>query len=214
MENFKLPISAIICFNSGSAGDMLVALCLSQLHNYSNFFLDTNGAINLERQYFKQITQQIYYKNLNQSDIEFSNVNPIENTHYYLDFYTSIAKQIYYIDYPDSYQIKILESVKKKRHNDSWEDFLEFNKEFLPEFAKQKVTIDNMIDIFLARWNRNLSGWKNNPHIIPVNFLDFFNATKIQAIVEKIIQRPLTDPNVFLTIWQSWLEKNQNLILT
>jgi len=211
MENTILPISAIICFNSGSAGDLLLALCLSQLNPSYACFLDANGAINLKKQYFKEITKQIYYKHNTPADIDFNKVNPIENTHYYLDFYTDIAKTLYYINYPDNYQIKILESVKKKRHGDSWINFLEYNKQFLPEFAKQKVTVDNVIEIFSKRWNRNLLVWRANSHMIPINFLDFFNATKMQNIVEKIINQPVIYNEVFQTTYQSWLEKNQDL---
>lgn len=211
MENTILPISAIICFNAGSAGDLLLALCLSQLNLSYDCFLDTNGAINLKKQYFKEITKQIYYKHNTPTDIDYNKVNPIENTHYYLDLYTNIAEQIYFIDYPDHYQFKILESFKKKRHQDSWLNFLEYNKNSLPKFAQQKVTINNVVEIFSKRWNRNLIGWRANSHMIPINFLDFFNTTKMQNIVEKIINQPIIYNEVFQTTYQSWLEKNQDL---
>jgi len=204
-------ISAIICFNSGSAGDLLRGLCLDQLANTSDYHLDSNGAINLEKQYFKEITKQIYYQQGNQSDIDLTQVTAIENTHYYLNFYPKLTQRIYFINYPDHYQLKILESVKKKRHNNSWENFLEFNRKYLPEFARDRVTIDNAIDVFSRRWQQNLKDWRNTDGMIPIEFTDFFDSKKMQLVVEAVIAGPLTDPVAFLTAHQHWLEKNQDL---
>lgn len=204
-------VSAIICFNSGSAGDLLRVLCLGQLTNTADYHLDSNGAINLEKQYFKEITKQIYHQQRTQDDIDLTQVTAIENTHYYLNFYPKLTQRIYFINYPDHYQLKILESVKKKRHNNSWENFLESNKKYLPEFARDRVTTENVIDVFSRRWQQNLKGWRNTPGMIPIEFTDFFDSKKMQLVVETVIARPLTDLVVFLATHQQWLEKNQDL---
>jgi len=211
MENVMQAVSAIICFNSGSAGDLLRSLCLDQLTDAADYHLDSNGAVNLEKQYFKEITKQIYYQQRVRDDIDLTQVTAIENTHYYLDFYPELTQRIYFINYPDHYQVKILESVKKKRHNNSWENFLESNREYLPEFARDRATINNVIDVFGRRWQQNLKGWRNTAGMIPIEFTDFFDSKKMQLIVETVIAGPLTDPVAFLAAHQQWLEKNQDL---
>jgi hypothetical protein len=214
MENTRLPISAIICFNSGSAGDLLLALCLSQIGYPSDHYIDNNGAVNFNphTQYFKAITQDIFYGTSTKENIDFARVKKIENTHYYLDWYPSVCDHLYYIDYPENLQYKILESVKKKRYNDSWSNFLEDNKTFLPKFAQEKVTEKDIVNVFVQRWNKNLVGWRSNPLITPVSFLDFFEIKKIVKLIETINKQPCQDVEILEKIHTQWLENNQDLI--
>jgi len=213
MENTVRPISAIICFNSGSAGDLLLSLCSAQLKINLFQSIDHTGAVNFKNQHFKEITKEIFYHKKELSDINFSLTRPIENTHYYLDFYPSIAKKIYFIDYPDHYGLKILETVKKKRYNNSWSVFLESNRDFLPEFARNKVTVNDVPDLFVKRWNKNLQSWRTNHNMIKVDFLNFFDPIKMQTIVETIIEQPVLSTQDFQNIYQPWLEKNLELFL-
>lgn len=212
MENTLSTVSAIICFNSGSAGDLLKALCLSQIDARYGFSLEPQGAILIENQYFKSVTEKIYHRHLDSKDIDLSRVSPVDNSHYYLDFYPDITKNLYYIDYPDSYDIKILETVKKKRYDDDWGRLLEKNLKHFPFLKRSRIKHEDIQKMFLVQWRKNLSGWRNNSLLQPINFLDFFESEKIQSVVEKIINRPLSKVEVFRSVYDAWFEKNIHLL--
>ena len=213
MQSTQFPVSAIICFNSGSAGDLLLALCLSQLDSHCDYYIDNNGAVNLHTQYFKDITRDIFYGNATKENMDFAKVKKIENTHYYLDWYPHVCENIYYIDYCENLQYKILEAVKKKRHKDSWSNFLQDNKVYLPSYFQDKVTEKDVINVFATRWNRNLIGWRSNSLITPISFLDLFEIEKIIKIIETINKQPCQDIEIIKKTHAHWLEKNQDLIL-
>ena len=213
MQSTQFPVSAIICFNSGSAGDLLLALCLSQLDSQCDYYIDNNGAVNLHTQYFKDTTRDIFYGNATKENMDFAKVRKIENTHYYLDWYPHVCENIYYIDYCENLQYKILEAVKKKRHKDSWSNFLQDNKVYLPSYFQDKVTEKDVINVFAKRWNRNLIGWRSNLLITPIPFLDLFEIEKIIKIIETINKQPCQDIEIIKKTHAHWLEKNQDLIL-
>jgi hypothetical protein len=212
MQSTQFPISSIICFNSGSAGDLLLALCLSQLDFQDDYYLDKHGAVNLHTQYFKDITRDIFYGNSTKENMDFTKVRKIENTHYYLDWYPHVCENMYYIDYPENLQYKILETVKKKRHKDSWSNFLQDNKIYLPSYFQEKVTEKDVVNVFVKRWNKNLIGWRSNPLITPISFLDLFEIKKILKIIETINKKPCGDIEIIKKTHAHWLEKNQDLI--
>lgn len=212
MQSTQFSISSIICFNSGSAGDFLLTLCLSQLDSQGEYYIDNNGAVNLHTQYFKDITRDIFYGHSAKENIDFTKVRKVENTHFYLDWYPHMCENMFYIDYPDNLQYKILEAVKKKRHKNSWRNFLQYNKIYLPNYFQGKLTEKDVINVFVKQWNKNLTGWRCNPLMTSISFLDLFEIKNIKTIIQTINRQPCRDIETLKTIHANWLEKNQDLI--
>jgi hypothetical protein len=208
MQNSAKPISAIICFNGGSCGDLLLTLCMSQLPYHFEFKLESAGFVNLKKQYFKEITKQIYHGKHSPDKIDFALCKPIENTHYTLDLYQNLADQIYFIDYADHLQQSVLTRYIEKRYHNNWQEFLLSNQQFLPVFAQNKVCIDNCADLFNIQWKKNLTEWRRRPNMIAVNFEDFFTYSNMQSIVEKITGRPIQSQQMFDSIYLPWQKKN------
>ena len=82
------PIQAIICFNGGSAGDFLAGICSEQLSGLLTYTITNTGMAETSSK-FKHATKADYY-NKNAS-VNLSNTLPVENTHYYLDYYPQIS---------------------------------------------------------------------------------------------------------------------------
>jgi hypothetical protein len=206
-----VSIQSIICFNAGSAGDLLKILCNDQLIQNNNYYLESHGAIQIENQYFKKISKEIYYKSNTIDDIDFQKCFKIENTHFYLPAYHQITHRVFYIDYPDEYQTNILNAVNIKRHCGDWSVFLKNNLYSIPEPLHSKIKLDNVIEVFNIMWMKNLRGWQNNNLLEPLNFLDFADSTKLQDIVKNICGIKILNHEIFDDIYQRWLEKNSSL---
>ena len=210
MEIIINPIHSIICFNSGSAGDLIKGLCLGP----SQYQLESGGSILLDNQYFKNVSKKIYHKSMSADEIDFTQVCKIENTHFYMDFYHQIANQIFYIDYPDEAQLRILNAVKQKRHNNDWDNFLKGNLYSIPDPLKEKINTQNVIEVFRIMWFKNLEGWRANKLMHRLNFVDFFDLNKLKNIVELVSGTEITNHNDFKIAHQAWLEKNLDLCPT
>jgi hypothetical protein len=198
-------IQSIICFNGGSAGDLIKGLCLGQ------YQLESTGAVFFKNQYFKDITKKIYYQTASKNDIDIQKICTVDNTHFYMDFYHDLAKQIFYIDYPDHLQSSILTAVNNKRHQGNWQSFLEWALYSIPKPLQAKITADNTIDVFKILWSKNLQGWRKNPRMCPINFVDFFDSDKLKGIIEMVSNTTITNYDFFKHNHQSWLEKNSDL---
>jgi hypothetical protein len=200
-----MVITSIIIFNGGAAGDFLKAICVEQLLGPKHV-LDGNGMIDFDHHHLKDVTES-WYTNKNQLMIDYNKLCTVENTHYYLDWYPHVCENIYYIDYCENLQYKILEAVKKKRHKDSWSNFLQDNKVYLPSYFQDKVTEKDVINVFAKRWNRNLIGWRSNLLITPIPFLDLFEIEKIIKIIETINKQPCQDIEIIKKTHAYWLKK-------
>lgn len=213
MENINKPISSIICFNGGSGGDILLTLCLTQFDVNFRYRFEDQGYLELKDQYFKEISKQIFYKNFLFDNIDYSKLRPIENTHYVLDFYKDISNKIFFIDYPDSMQHKILSRYIEKRFNNDWSKFINSAKQSLPKYAQNKLTTENCAKIFNIQWEKNLESWRNNSQMIAINLLDFSTSEKMQTVIEKIIGKSIESKQIFDKIYLPWQEKNKDFFL-
>ena len=164
-------------------------------------------------QYFKEITKQIFLKQVQPDEIDYQLIKPIENTHYWFDFYKNIANKIYFIDYPDRMQYKVLARYVEKRYNNDREQFLLSSKKSLPEFVQPKVTLDNCMQLFAIQWKKNLSGWRSNTGMTAVSLEKFSDIISMQTIVEKIIDQPIGSKKDFEQIYLPWREKNQDFFV-
>ena len=114
-------IQSIIVFNSASAGDFLTGLCWSQLNLSSDLLKqESSGRMNIKNQYFKNITTEMFYNPNSKINLDYNKVHPVENSHYWLDSYKTIAKSCFFIDYPDHIQENILQIYLEKVLNINW----------------------------------------------------------------------------------------------
>ena len=199
-------IQSIICFNPGSAGDLLKSLCIEK----SQYQLESHGGVLIKNEYFKNISKKIYYQSATWHDIDLELLYPVENTHFYIDFYHKIANNIFYINYPNHLQAEILNTVKQKRHHDDWGKFIAWHLYSIPEQLKKYVTVETVEDIFNIMWLKNLRGWQNN-NLIPIELSDFFNYNKMQNIVEKVSGKKIQNINEFDLTYFDWIKSNNNL---
>jgi hypothetical protein len=201
------PIQSIICFNPGSAGDLLKALCIEN----SQYKLESHGGILIKNQYFKIISKEIYYQSAACHDIDLELLCPVENTHFYIDFYHKIANKIYYINYPTHLQAEILNTVKHKRYHDDWNEFITWHLYSVPDKLKKYVSVETAADVFNIMWLKNLRGWQNNNNLIPIELCDFFDYYKMQNIVEQVSCKRIQNINDFNLTYYDWIKVNSKL---
>lgn len=203
-------IETIICFNSGSVGDLIKVLGLQQLGK-TKYHHDDTGAISVNN-YFKHWSREVFYNRNSKESLDLNQASRIENTHYWLDFYPDITKNLFYIDYPDTIQPLILDVVKKKRYNDDWGVFLNQNISNIPQKLQEKINLDNVREIFNLRWLNNLHSWRQNRFLQKIDFLDFFVLDKMIDIVIKISGHKEIDLETFQDTYLKWLDTNQELL--
>ena len=200
-------IQSIICFNPGSAGDLLKSLCIEK----SQYQLESHGGVLIKNEYFKNISKKIYYQSATWHDIDLELLYPVENTHFYIDFYHKIANKIFYINYPNHLQVEILNAVKHKRYHNDWNEFIAWHLYSIPEQLKKYVTVETAADVFNIMWLKNLRGWQNNNNLIPIELSDFFNYNTIQNVVEKVSGKKIQNINEFNLTYYNWIKSNNKL---
>ena len=84
-------IQSIICFNGGSAGDFLAGICSEQLLGVTPYKIFNNGLAELSHK-FKKAAEVNYYSS--DASVNVSNTLPVENTHFYLDYYPQISHKL------------------------------------------------------------------------------------------------------------------------
>lgn len=203
-------IQSIICFNGGSAGDLLKALCLLAW-DLDVSKLDPNGRIEFDSHYFKIFCKNVYLGQCQVNDIDWGCVFPVENSHFYLSCYTDIAKKLYYIDYDDAINPVILNEYVRKRHRNSWSHFLDYNTNFIPASLQKHVNSENCQQVFEINWMKNLKSWRANSNLMPIEFKDLLDRNHILDVVQTITDKKFNDITAFDKVYTEW--KNNNSIL-
>jgi hypothetical protein len=206
MSNSK---KSIIVFNGGSAGDFLKALCLEQLQP-TNYNLTEFGQVVFHVEYFKSITKQHNTCTQHLLDIDLTKINDVDNTHYYFTWYDSFAKS-YYIDYPDNMHSDIINLYFHKAHNNNINSFYDCHIKSVPDVFKSYATPNNILEISMISWRKNLKSWRNNSKLTKINLVDFFEINKMKSIVEQLCNCSINNTHLFLQSWQSWVDKNKSL---
>jgi hypothetical protein len=197
---------SIIVYNGGSGGDFLKIMCLQQLNYFVNYNLTSSGRIQVVDQYFKEFTNKINCANT----IDYNQIAPVDNTHFYHPWFNDIAN-VYYIDYPKELQ-DILIKIYMIKVNCSPDEFLHYHMEFIPTPLQKYINLTN-IDLALnIQFNKNINTWRNTPNLIKIDMLDFFNQLKFKNIVELLCNHPLTNKDVFLQSYNIWIDKNKILV--
>lgn len=203
-------IQAIICFNGGSVGDLVKKLSLL-CYDIETGIVNDSGMVDLP-QYFKIFFKSVWDNKRQYKQINWNKIFPIENSHYYFEYYNDIAKNVYYIDYEDSVNPVILSEFLRKRFNHDWQLFLGRHIKSLPLALQDKVNESNYQQVFEIQWLKNLRGWRANPKLQPINFYDLLQRDTMISVVERITERNILDINKFDSIYAKWAENNSTFL--
>ena len=204
-------IQSLICFNGGSAGDLLKALCLLTW-NLDLSIVKQPGRIDFNSQYFKMFCEDIWNKKYCIDDIDWNLVCPVENSHYYLPFYKEVAEKLYYINYNDSANCVILKEYLRKRHNNDWAHFLDRHIESIPVELQHHINHDNCQRVFEIQWIKNLKSWRSNTNLMPIEFVDMLDRNRMLDLVQTITDKKLHNTDMFDNIYQNWKDNNSVLV--
>ena len=173
------PIKSIIMFNSATAGDFLTALCWSQLFDTSSLYeQQTTGRIMLKSAYFKNVTKTIYHGNQHNVEFDYTKIHPVENSHYWLDCYLTMADRCVYINYPARVQQGILDIYLEKIFNNDIQEMLDFNLTYQHPYIASKMNVDNVSLILNNHWLKNIQTWSTNTQLKAIELEDFFVKSK------------------------------------
>ena len=201
-------IQAIICFNGGSAGDFLAGTCSEQLLGLSTYVITNTGMAETSSK-FKHTTKADYY-NKNTS-VNLSNTLPVENTHFYLDYYPQISRKLFYIDYPDAISRDIVNIFMFKRFANDPALMADFMKPLYPEPMQSKLNAINVVDACKINWIKNIKSWRNNTLLEPLYLQDLFDRLTFYNMVETVCQCKIKDYGTLSAGYDSWISKNDRL---
>jgi hypothetical protein len=203
-------IKSIICYNGGAGGDFLKAICLTQF-NYRSFTVEDNGMMEFNHHYFKKTCELCYENSVDWTAIDQSQIQPVENTHYYFEWFNNISSAVYYINYPDSMTDVIIKTFVNKRYQGNNDKFIELYLSKLPYNLQQIIPKSNALLAIGKTWIKNQQSWRNNPHMHAIDLVDIFELDKLKTIVSKIVQKELVEIDYIEQLHLKWTEKNQNL---
>jgi hypothetical protein len=206
------PIKSIIIFNSATAGDFLTALCWSQLFESSSLYeQQTTGRVMLKSSYFKKITQKIYHSNQHNVEFDYTKIYPVENSHYWLDCYLTMADHCVYINYPVELQQNIFDIYLEKVCNNNLQNMIDINLLNQHPYIASKMNVDNVQKIINIHWRKNVAAWQLNKNLTAIELEDFFDRSRLINIVETLIGQPISCIDKFNSIYHNWLAYNSKL---
>lgn len=203
---------AVICFNSGSGGDFLKAICNEQLQPSGlTHYVHCDGTVDIANNSFKQAIEKIYYNKLGTGAIFDIPLELVENTHYYIEELKEVTTNLFYIEYPDDVTEHIIKSYVNKRLMGDQTIFFDSFKSTLSESLQDKLTVDNLYVISKIKWSKNIKAWRANTSLQPVALEDFFDPGKFQRIVKTITSLDKLDEDMFLKTYNLWIKNNNYL---
>lgn len=206
------PIKSIIIFNSATAGDFLTALCWSQLFESSSLYeQQTTGRVMLKSSYFKKITQKIYHSNQDNVEFDYTKIYPVENSHYWLDCYLTMADHCVYINYPVELQQNIFDIYLEKVCAYNLQNMIDINLVNQHPYIASKMNVDNVQKIINIHWRKNVAAWQLNKNLTAIELEDFFDRSRLIDIVETLIGQPISYIDKFDSIYHNWLAHNSKL---
>jgi len=206
------PVKSIICFNSGSGGDFLKIICNEQLVNYTEqYCIHPNGMVDLENNNFKHVVEEVFYNRATVDSLNNVDNNPVENTHYYIDIFTELTPNLFYIDYPDELNPGIIEVYVAKRMHGSNTTFFNSFKSSLHPKLQDRLTLENLYQSSNINWGKNLKTWRANKNLQAIQLSDFFNKEKFYNIIKQLTGLNSLDNDKFLKTYKTWVDNNNYL---
>lgn len=205
-------IRAVICFNGGSAGDLLKALCLLAW-NQNVSVVKQSGRIDFQSTpYFMIFTENLWHRKCSVNDLDFSQVYPVENSHYYLPLYSDIAEKIYFIDYDASINSVIFNQYLSKRYQNNWNEFLKRHLDSVPIKLQNYVDSDTQNRMFEIQWMKNLKHWRSNSNLERIPFMDLLSRNRMLDLQQTITGVKNTNLDKFDRIYSTWQNNNSTLM--
>ena len=208
MPNLK----SIICFNGGAGGDFLKATCLTQFDTPLLGTIDKNGMMEFHNHYFKQKCQEHYETACDWTMIDLHRVLPVENSHYYFDWFNKLAESIYFIDYPDAMTNIIVETCMNKRWQGDQDEFIRESLINIPPQLQKIIPTHKRLDVIGKNWIKNQHQWRNVIGMRAIELIDLFDLNKLKLIVQEITEKDLTCVEQFEYLHDQWIQKNQHLL--
>lgn len=208
MPNLK----SIICFNGGAGGDFLKAICLTQFDTPVTGKVYTNGMVDFENHYFKQKCQDYHKTPFDWTIIDLDRVLPVDNSHYYFDWFNQIASSIYFIDYPDNITNTIVETYIDKQFQGNKDEFVKVSLTNIPIGLQKIIPEDKRLYAIEKTWLRNQNKWRTYTGMRPIELANLFDLNKLKLIVEEITQKDLMSLSRFEHLHHQWTQKNQHLL--
>ena len=205
-------LKSIICFNGGAGGDFLKAICLTQFSKSPYFVIEDSGMTEFNHHYFKLTCARYYHTPFDWTTIDQSQIYPVDNAHYYFDWFNKISSAIYYIEYPDNITDFVINTYICKRHQGNKEEFIKTVLCRVPPNLIQKVSVSSALIAIQKDWIKNQQTWRSTANMRPINLLDLFDLEKMKQIVPEITQQDLVDVECFKELHSTWINKNQGLL--
>lgn len=204
-------IQAIVVFNSATAGDFVTGLCWSQLNINNKINLEQSGRMVISNAYFKSITSQMYHNPDQDLQFDYNKIFSVENSHYWLECYPAMAKQLVFIDYPEHIQSDIMQIYLEKVYDNDKQKMLDVNLPHQHPYIAQRISVENIVKILNIQWLKNIKAWRKNCHLQPIQLADFFDKSKMQNTVKMLIGQNITDQSKFDQVYNSWRQRNTRL---
>ena len=165
----------------------------------------------VKNMYFKKITQESFYNPKKKINFDFSQVFQVENSHYWLDQYSNIANRCVYINYPSEIQQDIMQIYIEKVFDNSVQKMLDYSIVDQTPYIASKMNVDNVIKILNIQWLKNINAWKQNNQLTAIELKDFFIKSKIESIVEMLIDGKISNQQKFNELYSNWVGTNSKL---
>ena len=210
------PVQSIICYTGGTGGDFLKSVCLQQLdleeHTWAT--ITKSGQAIFKDYYFKDFCIYSYTRPTTDQlllNLDLTKINPIENSHYYFNWFLKLTNKVYFIDYPEHCTAEIIKIYIQKQQSGDITKFINHHKNTLPDWAQSKLTEDHAIQIFSTQWTKQLKTWRATSSLIPIDIKKFFNLQEFQQVVECLINQSITDFDKFNSTYSRWIKYNTHL---
>jgi hypothetical protein len=209
----KLKICVV--FNSGACGDFLTQMLMQLEQQSDKLIVDSNGAVtNTTSEKFKEACKLFYENNFDPKYFNEVSDIVVGNTHYCYQELLNVFPDcdFYYIDDSKFVDITTAFYIKKRiMLSGSMIDYLQQNINFRHVQLTDKNLSDTQIQKIMKRdWKRHLEGWKGlNITAIPLDCI--VDKIKCRQIVKTII-KSLFNEEIFNKIFDTWAEKNSDLI--
>ena len=208
MPNLK----SIICFNGGAGGDFLKAICLTQFDTPVTCKIDHTGMVEFDDHYFKQKCQECYENPFDWTTIDQQQVLPVDNSHYYFDWFNEITSSIYFIDYPDTMTDIIVKTCIDKRFRGNKDQFVKISLANMPLELQKIIPEHKQLDAIAKTWIRNQHDWRKITNMHPVKLANLFDLNKLKLIIKEITQKDLVSLDLVEYLYYQWIQKNQRLL--
>ena len=187
-------------------------MCLEQLANFNKYQINATGrVITFQHHYIKELckTQQ---RTGQLQLLDFSKCQAVENAHSYHPWFKDVSQNLFYIHHTDNVATAVAQAFVDKCKETDFDGWIQtVLPKPTPISVRSHINQDNFAEVLGIFWKRNIQEWKTNPVLIPIPIQELFNLTQLSEWVERLCNRPLSNPARLAAVHQMWLSKNSKL---